>query len=911
MPITGRYAASTWAALAGLFALGAAFYARTLGYEFVNWDDPYYVQNNPWIRGLSLEHLRAIFSESLLGGILPVHLLSYTFDHALWGLDPFGFHLHSVLLNAANGALAFWVIERITRRRDVALAAAVLFTLHPSHVEATAWISARKDLLATFFLLLSTTAYLRARRDPGLDRRAYAASLLLFALGMLAKTTIAAFPLFFLLLDAALDARRPALHRRTFAFHLASKLPYLVIAVVWAYVNARAQVVDPFTERPLVYLLLKGQAAWRYAWLLLGLIAGRPIYDLPPISLRPLLVAMTLAPLLAAPLAIALAWWRGHWNAALALGWLVAGMIPPLAFPSIAFMADRYLYTPSLGFCWLLALGIAHVAGRLKVPARRAALALLCALPALWFAAPAWRYTPVWRDSLSMWSYAAQTSRFGQGAIGLVTTLQEAGRLDEALRAADRALPEMEDSLATPELASRLNAARADVLWKLGRRTEAIADWERATAARPAQSARARGSRPRAPGAPVKRSGFEEEELVAEAIAEAGLSDLGSGHLPGLRMLLRTYAEQPYSERGRARNRRQLVRQLVTRLRVLDALRRHPEIRARAIREPWFLTGLPRSGTSALFNLLAADPSARALLNWEARIPEPLEGHPPGAPDPRRAALAASYERGRAEHNDFAAMHYTSVDTPEECVLLMGSSFHGVVSGVEVMLEPYASWYRAQPLDGLYAYYADLLRLLDWQRPGERWLLKSPAHLWGIRELLATFPDARIVWSHRDPVASIASMCSMTHLLMRAWMDVDPRTLGARVLDFYAASLERGLAARDELRPGALRRRAPRRDRERSDRSGRTHLRAASAGRSRAPRATRSCATRAPIRRASTASTTIGSRTTESRATRWRAASAAYDRAQEEADERRGGGEGRGRTRVARVLRAARARRAR
>jgi len=294
---------------------------------------------------------------------------------------------------------------------------------------------------------------------------------------------------------------------------------------------------------------------------------------------------------------------------------------------------------------------------------------------------------------------------------------------------------------------------------------------------------------------------FDEAELTAEACAEAALSDFGSGHRDGLRMLLRTYDENPFHERGRARNRRQVVRWLVTRLRVIDAWRRHPEIRARAIRSPWFLTGLPRSGTSALFNLLAADPSARALLNWEARIPEPLAGLAPGAPDPRRAALAASYERGRAEHRAFAAMHYTSVDTPEECVLLQGSSFCCVQTGVEVMLEPYGSWYRGQRLDTLYAYYADLLRLLDWQRPGERWLLKSPAHLWGIRELLATFPDARVVWSHRDPVASIASACSLTHLLMRAWMEVDARALGPRVLDFYASSLERGLAARGACDP--------------------------------------------------------------------------------------------------------------
>ncbi len=294
---------------------------------------------------------------------------------------------------------------------------------------------------------------------------------------------------------------------------------------------------------------------------------------------------------------------------------------------------------------------------------------------------------------------------------------------------------------------------------------------------------------------------FDERELLAQACTETGLSDFGSGHLEGLRVLLETYEHNPFHEHGRVRNRRQIVRLLVTRLRVLDALKRHPEIRARPIRAPWFLTGLPRSGTSALFNLLAADSSARALLNWEARIPEPLEGLAPGAPDPRRAALAASYERGRAENPEFAAMHYTSVDTPEECVLLQGSSFHGVQTGVEVMVEPYAGWYRAQPLEGLYAYYADLLRLLDWQRPGERWLLKSPAHLWGIRELFATFPDARVVWTHRDPVVSIASLCSLTHLLMRAWMEVDARALGARVLDFYAASLERGIAARDACDP--------------------------------------------------------------------------------------------------------------
>lgn len=295
---------------------------------------------------------------------------------------------------------------------------------------------------------------------------------------------------------------------------------------------------------------------------------------------------------------------------------------------------------------------------------------------------------------------------------------------------------------------------------------------------------------------------FAASELCEEACAEAGLHDFGPEDFrEGLDALCETYDANPFHEAGRVRNRRQVLRWLVTRLRIVDAWHRHPEIATRAIPRPWFLTGMPRSGTSALFNLLDADPAARALQNWEARIPEPLEGLAPGEPDPRRAKLAASYARGREASREFAAMHFADVDTPEECALLLGSSFQGVQTGVEVMLEPYASWYRDQPRDALYAWHGKLVRVLDWQRPGERWLLKTPAHLWGIEALLGAYPDARIVWSHRDPVTSVASLCSLTHLLMRAWMEVDPAWLGPRVLEFYALSLERGLAARERCNP--------------------------------------------------------------------------------------------------------------
>src|SRR5215813_7603065 len=104
-------------AVLALFVSSFALYAPTLHYAFVNWDDHVYVLENPWIRSLSLVHLQAIFGNEYLNNYLPLHLLSYLFDYLLWELDPFGYHLHSVLLNAANGVLAWALIAQLTRRR--------------------------------------------------------------------------------------------------------------------------------------------------------------------------------------------------------------------------------------------------------------------------------------------------------------------------------------------------------------------------------------------------------------------------------------------------------------------------------------------------------------------------------------------------------------------------------------------------------------------------------------------------------------------------------------------------------------------------------------------------------------------------------------------------------------------------
>jgi len=303
---------------------------------------------------------------------------------------------------------------------------------------------------------------------------------------------------------------------------------------------------------------------------------------------------------------------------------------------------------------------------------------------------------------------------------------------------------------------------------------------------------------------------LDEDELLAKAREATGLSDFGDeGFREGLRALLAMYTSTAkLTPQGRKSTRRRLVELLSNRLRVAEAFRVHPEIRERRIRRPVYLTGLPRTGTSALFNLLAMDPASRPLLFWEGRHPDPLDlarpPAPPGPdapPDPRMVALAAALERGRQKNPEFAKIHFVRADGPEECVELLAHTLSSVMMGIEPLMEPYGEWFQAQDLRPQYAYYRDLLKLIDWQRPGERWLLKSPCHLWALDVLVEMFPDACIVQTHRNPLQIIASYCSMMAALMAVRESFDPTQLGPAVLEYLSRSVERAMSARDRTDP--------------------------------------------------------------------------------------------------------------
>lgn len=297
---------------------------------------------------------------------------------------------------------------------------------------------------------------------------------------------------------------------------------------------------------------------------------------------------------------------------------------------------------------------------------------------------------------------------------------------------------------------------------------------------------------------------FNVQEVLDAARVATGLDDFGDDWFrEGLEVLLETYHRNVVDEVSRRKCWQAVVTKLGVRLKIQAAYVRYPEILRQTVQAPVLVTGLPRTGTSALVNLMAADPETMALLLWLIYYPEPLSGWRPGDPDPRHDAMVAHLEANR--NPEFDKIHYAHPDLPEECVMMHQYSFDGVQTGWEIMLEPYCQWFQNHDLGPLYREYRDHLKLLQWRQPGRRWALKAPAHMWALPQFMALFPGTGVVWGHRDVVSVVSSICSMTRMVMGQNMwnndpsNIDLNWLGGQVMEWYARSLERGLRHRAEL----------------------------------------------------------------------------------------------------------------
>ena len=299
---------------------------------------------------------------------------------------------------------------------------------------------------------------------------------------------------------------------------------------------------------------------------------------------------------------------------------------------------------------------------------------------------------------------------------------------------------------------------------------------------------------------------LDADSLLEAAAANTGLDDFGADdfHEP-LGVLCRSLVEEAdASLMGQLLARGDLLNLLENRARLAAARAQEPAIGQESVRQPIFIVGLPRSGTSILHELLAQDPRLRAPLSWEAHSPCPPGGH--RDPDWERACIE------RAENvftfwnqlvPAYATMHEMGARIPCECIWLTAHSLRSEEFLGRNRVPSYGAWLASADLTPAYAIHRELLELLQWQRPTERWLLKAPSHMVALPALFAQYPDARIIQTHRDPLPIMGSSVNLLRAL--GWMrseSVDPELTKASFAgEGLAARLFASLDFRDA--PGA------------------------------------------------------------------------------------------------------------
>ncbi|MFV8165058.1 sulfotransferase family protein [Mycobacterium sp. 134] len=249
--------------------------------------------------------------------------------------------------------------------------------------------------------------------------------------------------------------------------------------------------------------------------------------------------------------------------------------------------------------------------------------------------------------------------------------------------------------------------------------------------------------------------------LLTAATERTGLDDFGD---PAFRERLDVLCtalrdEAGLSDTGLAIAFEQLVGNLVNRLRLEALIADHPEIEDIAIERPMIICGLPRTGTTHLHNLLAADPALRYLPYWESL--EPLPGPGEDTPEPRRDRCAAGLELVNTTLPEFRRMHDMTVEHAHEEIQLLANDISGMLFETTYYVPSFTAHYKAHDQAPSYAYVKRSLQAMQWLRGGSRWVLKSPQHLEQFPTLVATFPDATFVVTHRDPVDVTLSMMTM------------------------------------------------------------------------------------------------------------------------------------------------------
>ncbi len=296
------------------------------------------------------------------------------------------------------------------------------------------------------------------------------------------------------------------------------------------------------------------------------------------------------------------------------------------------------------------------------------------------------------------------------------------------------------------------------------------------------------------------------DEIVAAAVEQTGLDDFGADLIPSsvlsFREGLELYVdsldrEAQLNELGTIALPPAVTAALVNRLKVVDWAKQHPEVHAERIEAPIVVIGMFRAGTTFLSHLLDQDPANRALLAWESQ-----DSAPPPTSETRRSGPRVDAAQGGVDMLEslnpaISAIHHETAVDPTECIAVMGQAFQSISWEAIANVPSYGAWWRAAEDRPAYDYHRLVLQVLQSGGVGGRWTLKSPHHALALDALVDTYPDARLVLLHRDPVALVGSVCSLIRVMSSTFSDADHRAYIAR---HWQDTLEESVRRIDDFR---------------------------------------------------------------------------------------------------------------
>ncbi|TQC45840.1 sulfotransferase [Rhodococcus sp. WS4] len=294
------------------------------------------------------------------------------------------------------------------------------------------------------------------------------------------------------------------------------------------------------------------------------------------------------------------------------------------------------------------------------------------------------------------------------------------------------------------------------------------------------------------------------EDLHASATRMTGLTDFGvDDYTEALGVLLDSYhTDEQLTPLGSKVSRVFLRGALVARLLSEAAWKQHPGHADVRIERPIFVTGLPRTGTTALHRLLTADPSHQGLEMWLTEMPQPRPPRDTWESNPVFQKIEEAFSRHHIERPEFMGVHYMSASEVEECWQLLRQTFKSISYECLASLPTYSRWLEGQDWTNAYQRHKKNLQLIGLPDRDRRWVLKNPSHLFALDELLAVYPDALIIQTHRPPRTIVPSVCSLSEQATEGWSEkFRGSVIGESQLELWARGLEQFTAARAEHNP--------------------------------------------------------------------------------------------------------------